>query len=205
MQGSWVSPSHDIHMLLLSYNRDSFHTELSASDLNITEGYWRDFDFPTAYVTQLEVFNHCTLLSFIKSCEFNVPHGCLAARRAWKGQHWPALWCNVNVCETFSAFAFLSWKGKKLAYLSTLMLHLLSKWRMNNQCVCKRGDMGGSDKYNRPNETIKAQLPSFPPSDIYCPTHCVCVGCVGLYVTVRNHVLCTCCVCVILLLVQLSS
>lgn len=36
--------------------------------------------------------------------------------------------------------------------------------------------MRGSHKYNKPkNETIKAQLPSFPPIDIYCFCMCLCV------------------------------
>lgn len=80
----------------------------------------------------------------------------------------------------FTIYIFFGSKEKQLASLLTLMSHLLSKWRWNNQCVCKRGDMGGSDKYNRQNETIKAQLPPFPPSNCVLPySVCVCV-CVGV-------------------------
>lgn len=46
-----------------------------------------------------------------------------------------------------------------------------------NVCARERNSkhMRGSDKYNRPNETIKPQLLSFPPNDIYGLCVCVCV------------------------------
>lgn len=65
--------------------------------------------------------------------------------------------------------------------------------------------MRGSDKYNRPDETIKPQLPLFPPSDIYSLTVCVClrrgvqehVTCVCVCVLIESNVLCLqVCLCV---------
>lgn len=42
------------------------------------------------------------------------------------------------------------------------------KWWSDNQWLSMREDTDGSVKYNRPNETLKAWLPSFTTSDTLC-------------------------------------
>lgn len=60
--------------------------------------------------------------------------------------------------------------------LSFHTLHQNGDGIINVCLIDDRKHMRGSHKYNKPkNETIKAQLPSFPPIDIYCFCMCLCV------------------------------